>query len=167
MEKASSYPAGDLLSDVKFGIRSLSRSPVFSLFAILTLALGIGATTTVFTLVNTVLLHPLAANDPSHLVAIYAARSPSAWLLGASMAAILLHILRQGMFLVFIGIGIGLGLSLLIRRLFSKMLFGLSPADPLSLIGASFALIAVAALACYLPAFTASRYDPMRALRQG
>jgi len=87
--------------------------------------------------------------------------------LGASRSAILLHILRQGMFLVFIGIGIGLGLSLLIGRLFSKMLFGLSPADPLSLIGASFALIAVAALACYLPAFTASRYDPMRALREG
>ena len=87
--------------------------------------------------------------------------------LGASRLAILRHILRQGMLLVVIGIGIGLGLSLLIGRLFSKMLFGLSPADPISLLGSSFALIAVAALACYLPAFTASRLDPMRALREG
>jgi len=87
--------------------------------------------------------------------------------LGASRRAILAHILRQGMFLVIIGIGIGLGLSLLVGRLFSKMLFCLSPADPLSLLGASFALIGVAALACYLPAFAASRLDPMRALREG
>ena len=87
--------------------------------------------------------------------------------LGASRSAILVHILRQGMLLVVIGIGIGLGLSLLVGRLFSKMLFGLSPADPLSLLGASAALIAVAALACYLPAFAASRLDPMRALREG
>jgi len=87
--------------------------------------------------------------------------------LGASRPAILLHILRQGMLLVVIGIGIGLGLSLLLGRLFSKMLFGLSPADPVSLAGASFALIAIAALACYLPAFSASRLDPMRALREG
>jgi len=87
--------------------------------------------------------------------------------LGASRPAILLHILRQGMLLVVIGIGIGLGLSLLLGRLLSKMLFGLSPADPVSLAGASFALIAIAALACYLPAFSASRLDPMRALREG
>jgi len=87
--------------------------------------------------------------------------------LGASRPSILIHILRQGMLLVIIGIGIGLGLSLLIGRLFSKMLFGLSPADPVSLAGASFALIAIAALACYLPAFIASRLDPMRALREG
>ena len=87
--------------------------------------------------------------------------------LGASRPAILLHTLRQGMLLVIIGIGIGLGLSLLIGRLFSRMLFGLSPADPISLLGASLVLIAIAALACYLPAFTASRLDPMRALREG
>lgn len=87
--------------------------------------------------------------------------------LGASRPAILLHIIRQGMLLVLIGIGIGLGLSLLIGRLFSKMLFGLSPADPVSLLGASFVLVTIAALACYLPAFTASRLDPMRALREG
>ena len=87
--------------------------------------------------------------------------------LGASRSAILLHILRQGMSLVGIGIGIGLVLSLLIGRAFSKMLFGLSAADPLSLIGAAAVLTLIAAFACYLPALTASRYDPMKALREG
>jgi predicted permease len=87
--------------------------------------------------------------------------------LGASRPAVLLLVLRQGMTLVCIGSGIGLGVSLLVGRAFSKMLFGLSPADPISLIGASVVLMLVAALACYLPALTASRMDPMRALREG
>lgn len=87
--------------------------------------------------------------------------------LGASRSVILVHIVRQGMIVVIIGIGIGLGLSLLAGRVFSKMLFGLSPADPLSLIGASAALTAVAALACLLPALSASRLNPMKALRNG
>jgi len=87
--------------------------------------------------------------------------------LGASRPAILFLVLRQGMVLVCAGVGIGLGLSLLISRALARMLFGLNPADPLSLAGASSALILVAALACYLPALAASRMDPMGALRKG
>jgi putative ABC transport system permease protein len=71
------------------------------------------------------------------------------------------------MMLVGMGIAIGLGLSLLMGRVFSSMLFGLSPADPFSLVTAAGALILVALLACYLPALAASRMDPMRALREG
>jgi predicted permease len=87
--------------------------------------------------------------------------------LGASRLVVLRLVLRQGMTLVGIGVGAGLALSLLVGRAFSKMLFGLSPADPLSLVGASGALILVALLACYLPAQAASRTDPMSALREG
>jgi predicted permease len=87
--------------------------------------------------------------------------------LGASRPAILLLVLRQGMVLVCTGVGIGLALSLMIGRTFARMLFGLNPADPLSLAGACSALILVAALACYLPALAASRMDPMGALREG
>jgi predicted permease len=87
--------------------------------------------------------------------------------LGASRPAILLLVLRQGMVLVCAGVGIGLALSLIISHAFARMLFGLNPADPLSLAGASSALILVAALACYLPALAASRMDPMGALRKG
>jgi predicted permease len=87
--------------------------------------------------------------------------------LGASRSAVLRLVLRQGVTLVCIGTCIGLALSLLIGRAFSSMLFGLSPADPLSLASASVALLLVATLACYLPALAASRMDPMRALREG
>ena len=61
----------DLLRDLKYGLRSIARAPAFSFFAILALALGIGASTTVFTVVNTLLLHPLPAQDPSRLVSLY------------------------------------------------------------------------------------------------
>jgi predicted permease len=87
--------------------------------------------------------------------------------LGASRFDVLRLVLRQGMALVAIGVSLGLAISLLVGRAFSRMLFGLSPADPLSLLGASAVLLLVAALACYLPALAASRMDPMQALREG
>lgn len=86
--------------------------------------------------------------------------------LGASRSKVLRLVVREGMMMVSIGVGIGLAISLLIGRLFSRMLFGLSPADPLSLAGASSVLILVSILACYLPALAASRMDPMKALRE-
>jgi hypothetical protein len=52
-------------------LRSLTRAPAFSFFAILALALGIGASITVFTVVNSLLLHPLPAQDPFRLVSLY------------------------------------------------------------------------------------------------
>jgi predicted permease len=87
--------------------------------------------------------------------------------LGASRFDVLRLVLGQGMALVAIGVSLGLAISLLIGRAFSGMLFGLSPADPVSLLGASAVLLLVAALACYLPALAASRMDPMQALREG
>ena len=85
--------------------------------------------------------------------------------LGASPAGVLGLILREGMLLVGWGIAMGLGVGLLAGRVLSRMLFGVSFADPLSLAAASVALIAVAMLACYLPARSATRIDPMIALR--
>ena len=56
-------------------IRLLKRQPGFSIFAILTLGLGIGAATAVFTLVQSVLLHQLPFADPDRLVWMYNART--------------------------------------------------------------------------------------------
>ena len=60
-----------LFRDVRHALRLLRRQPTFSAVAILTLALGIGTTTAVFTIVNGVLLRPLPYRDPSQLVTLY------------------------------------------------------------------------------------------------
>ena len=57
-----------MLANLKFAIRSLKKNPSFTLVVLLTLALGIGATTTLFSVVNAVLLKPLAMREPSRVM---------------------------------------------------------------------------------------------------
>jgi hypothetical protein len=63
------------VQDLRFGVRGLAANPGFATVAILTLAIGVGANVTVFSLVNALLLKPLAIGDPSRAVHVYTGRS--------------------------------------------------------------------------------------------
>ena len=87
--------------------------------------------------------------------------------LGASRGSVLGLILKEGMSLVITGVLIGFGVSLVMGRVLSGLLYGVGGSDPLSVVGAAVCLMAIALVACYLPARRASRVDPVVALREG
>ena len=60
-----------IIQDVRFGWRLLRRSPGFTIAAVLALALGVGATTAVFTLLDRVVLRPLPYPDPERLLMVW------------------------------------------------------------------------------------------------
>ena len=59
-----------LLQDLRYGLRMLAKNPGFSVVAVLSLALGIGANTIIFSTINGLFLHPLGISDPEHLFAV-------------------------------------------------------------------------------------------------
>jgi putative ABC transport system permease protein len=85
--------------------------------------------------------------------------------LGATRSDVLRLILRQGIRLTILGAGFGLIAALLITNRLTSLLFGVSPADPLTFAVVLAVLVMVALAASYIPARRASRVDPMVALR--
>ena len=85
--------------------------------------------------------------------------------LGAQRTQVLWMVLHEAMKLVVIGVIVGIPLALAVARLFSSMLFGMSAADPVSMIVVILMLGAIATLAGLIPARRATKVDPMVALR--
>jgi putative ABC transport system permease protein len=86
--------------------------------------------------------------------------------LGAAQRSVLGHVMKQGLVLTIIGIIAGLVGAVGLNRLIASLLFGVEPTDPVTIVGVVATITLVAAVACWLPAWRASRVDPSVVLRQ-
>ncbi len=85
--------------------------------------------------------------------------------LGATQSNVMWMVLQQGLKLVLIGLAIGIVGALALTRVMTTLLFAIEPTDPLTFLAVSFVLLAVAALACFIPVRRVTSIDPLLALR--
>jgi putative ABC transport system permease protein len=85
--------------------------------------------------------------------------------LGAGAGEILRAVMGQGLVLAGVGIAIGFAAALALTRVLGSLLVGVAPTDPATHAAAALALLAVAAIACWIPARRAARLQPAAALR--
>jgi predicted permease len=85
--------------------------------------------------------------------------------LGAGQGSVLVQVMKQGLVLTTIGVVAGLGGAFALNRLIASLLFGVQPTDPVTLVAVVATITLVAVVACWLPAWRASRLDPNVVLR--
>jgi putative ABC transport system permease protein len=85
--------------------------------------------------------------------------------LGAQRTEVLRLIIGEGMLLTLVGVALGLGVALGVTRLMTGILYGVTATDPTTFVAVAGLLVAVAFIACYIPARRATRVDPLVALR--
>ncbi len=86
--------------------------------------------------------------------------------LGAQVRDVLNLVIADGMRPTLIGVIIGIGGSLALSRVVAKLVFGVNPADPSTLFAVALILGCVAFLACVIPAYRATKVEPMTALHE-
>lgn len=101
----------------------------------------------------------------SHLVALRTPEIGVRMTLGATPAQMMTAILREGAIQAIAGLAVGLGSGVLLMRTFRSVLYGVEPADPLTLMVVSLTLLATALAASTIPGRRAMRIDPVNALR--
>ena len=85
--------------------------------------------------------------------------------LGAQSRDVLLMIVKHGSKMVLLGLAIGLAVAFAVTRLIASLLFGVTAKDPVTFAAVAVLLAAVALIACYVPAWRATKVDPIEALR--
>lgn len=143
-----------------FGVSTLKASMQFgSIFERLaaTLVGSFGLLAVVLAAVGIYGVVAFATRQRSHEIGIRMA-------LGARRSDVIMMVFRQGLGLALTGVVIGIAGALALTRFLTSLLYGIEPTDPLTFAAVSLVLIAVALVACYLPANRASRIDPMAAL---
>jgi putative ABC transport system permease protein len=85
--------------------------------------------------------------------------------LGAARSSVIALVMKHGLHLTIIGLVIGLAGAFGANRLIATLLFGVQPTDPTTLAAVTMTITLVAAVACWLPAWRASRLDPNVVLR--
>jgi ABC-type antimicrobial peptide transport system permease subunit len=145
--------------DLRYAARMLIKSPLFAAVAILTLGLGAGANSAIFSLVNAVLLRPLPFPEPERLVFVWEE---------INMFGLKDRVVAMGNYVdwrarnhVFQQMG-----ALEQRRVLSRLLFGVTPTDPATFVLVAAVLLGIAAAASCIPALKAMRVDPIEALRE-
>ena len=131
----------DVFQDVRFGLRLLRRSPVFTTVAVSSLALGIGGAAAVFSLLNAIVLRNLPVAEPDRLF------------------------VRQGAWIIAAGLVLGVLTTLATGRLIESQLHMVTPRDPVALIVAVSAFALAGLLAVWWPARRAAATDPAIALK--
>jgi ABC-type antimicrobial peptide transport system permease subunit len=85
--------------------------------------------------------------------------------LGAQSRDVLMMVVKQGSMLILLGLVIGLAGAYALTRLIESLLFGVTPKDPFTFAAVAVLLAVVALMACYIPAWRATKVDPLEALR--
>lgn len=167
-----------LLQDVRYALRQLSKNPGFTLVAVLTLAIGIGANTAIYGVIEAVLLRQLPFGTPDRLVWLNG-KFPQSDEAGVSPPDFLDYRTSNRAFdrlaamgyapgpanLTGISIAVALPASLLLAHAIRNQLFGIPSSDPLTLALGTGVVVLVALVSAFFPARRAAKVDPMVALR--